>query len=99
MHILSSYFRGFSHRIGDGKGGYVDELLTWNDERRALQLPQEAIVSGMVGNRQGTTGNTLTDEYRVPGYASDRESEQTLREKVQGLVAVKAPVADESDVK
>ena len=96
---LKRYGIEVTHRIGDGKGGYVDELLTWNDERRALQLPQEAIVSGMVGNRQGTAGNTLTDEYRVPGYASDRESEQTLREKAQGLVAVKAPVADESDVK
>lgn len=87
---LKRYGIEVTHRIGDGKGGFTEINLPWNDERRALQLPQEAIVAGMTGNRLGVGNTELPDAYRVPGYGREKETEQSLRQKMENLLVRKA---------
>jgi len=50
---LKRYGIEISHAIGKSRV----ETLTWDDDRRALQIPQEVIAAGMEANTRLTTNN------------------------------------------
>lgn len=59
-----------------------EDVLTWNDPRRAIQLPQEAILGGQLpnpgypANSNGTSNSIVSSELRYP------YTEYTLQKKV-----------------
>ncbi|OIP83533.1 MAG: hypothetical protein AUK44_04855 [Porphyromonadaceae bacterium CG2_30_38_12] len=50
---LKRYGIEITHHVGKSR----EEILTWNDERRALQIPQEVIAAGMEANTRLTDGS------------------------------------------
>lgn len=49
------------------QGKDAPRKLVWNDDRRAIQLPQEVIVAGMTANPREVLGDNI-DGHQAPSY-------------------------------
>ena len=56
---IKRYGIELEHEISDGVGGVVTKKLIWNDDRRAIQLPQEAIEGGQTKNPRNVVGDNI----------------------------------------
>ncbi|MEI6751692.1 MAG: RagB/SusD family nutrient uptake outer membrane protein [Paludibacter sp.] len=65
---LKRYGIEITHKIG---ADATTSILKWNDERRAIQLPQEVIIAGMTANPR-TSGQTAIQQS--PGYCTETKA-------------------------
>ena len=56
---IKRYGIELEHEISDGVGGVLTKKLIWNDDRRAIQLPQEAIAGGQTKNPRNILGDNI----------------------------------------
>ena len=62
-HDLKRYGIEIIHKQGKD----ADRVLVWNDDRRAIQLPQEVIMAGMTANPREVLGDVVDGNQTVTG--------------------------------
>ena len=66
---IKRYGIELEHEISDGVGGVVTKKLIWNDDRRAIQLPQEA--TGENGGQTKNPRNIVGDNISISSSGSE----------------------------
>lgn len=52
----------YNHVYGEDGEGY-DNILTWNDKRRAIEVPQDVLKAGMASSQEPLVSNTQASGY------------------------------------
>ncbi len=63
---LKRYGIEYSHNVGNGND-YIEYFLSWDDPRRALEIPQEVIAAGLASSRPDDSNiqlDTSMDYYK-----------------------------------
>jgi starch-binding outer membrane protein, SusD/RagB family len=66
---LKRYGIEITHTIGSNA---IVKTLVWNDDRRAIQLPQEVIVAGITPNPRSTAEGVTTE--KSPSYCAESKA-------------------------
>jgi len=69
---IKRYGIEITHKIGPN----TVKTLTWDDSRRALQIPQEVIAAGLDGNTRLVTGGTLEDTSFNPSIIREIKNQE-----------------------
>lgn len=75
-HDLKRYGIEITHR----QGSNPTQKLLWNDDRRAIQLPQEVILAGMAANPRVIVGDHVGSENAGGIYVPTQPAVSTIKE-------------------